>query len=385
MDDMTLSHSIDRLSADLLARSEEIEEARRLPADVANDLAQAGLFNMLKPSALGGYELPPEEMSALLAQLAETNASAAWCVMIGTTSTLAGAYMNDQAAADVYGRVDDIHGGVFAPMGKAEDKGDHYVLNGQWQWGSGSANCAWLSGGAMIFKDGELQRTEQGAPIHRMLFFPQNEVQFMDTWHVSGLKGTGSGDFKVSNLRVPKERSVSFVMDTPRNSAPLYKFPLFGLLSLGVASVALGNAKGAINDIVGLLKAKRTTGGARSQSQRATVQVDIAKATAMLAGAEALMEKAVESAWQEASGKGAISVHARGQLRLACAHMAETAADVCKAAYTLAGGSSVYLNNTLQRRFRDAHVVTQHIVVSPATFELAGRVLLDEPVDTAML
>lgn len=385
MNDMIFSHAIDHLSADLLARSEEIEEARRLPADVARSLAEAGLFNMLKPAALGGHELPPQQMSSLLAQLAESNASAAWCVMIGTTSTLAGAYMDDQAAADVYGDLADIHGGVFAPMGKAEDKGDHYILNGQWQWGSGSANCAWLSGGAMIFKDGELQRTEQGAPIHRMLFFPASEVQFIDTWYVSGLKGTGSGDFKVANLQVPKQRSVSFVLDRPRNPAPLYKFPLFGLLSLGVASVALGNARGALTDIVGLLKAKRTTGGGRSQSQRATVQTDIAKAKAMLSGAEALMEKAVEGAWQEALSDDAISIRARGELRLACAHMAETAAEVCKVAYSLAGGSSVYLNNTLQRRFRDAHVVTQHIVVSPATFELAGRVLLDEPVDIAML
>ena len=124
---------------------------------------------------------------------------------------------------------------------------------------------------------------------------------------------------------------------------------------------------------------------ARSQAQRATVQADIARATAALQGAEALMAKAVDSAWQEALGEGPISIEARAQLRLACAHMAEIAAAVCKTVYTLGGGSAVYLDNSLQRRFRDAHVATQHIVVSPATFELAGRVLLDEPVDSAML
>lgn len=380
-----LYRDIDQLAGELSARAPEIEEARRLPADIAAKLAEVGLFNMLKPAALGGQQVSPKDMSRALAQTAAANASAGWCAMIGTTSTLAGAYMDAEAADTVYGQPLDIHGGVFAPMGKAEDIGDHYLLNGAWQWGSGSANCAWLSGGAMIFKDGQLQRSDSGAPKHRMMFFPASEAKFIDTWHVAGLSGTGSGDFKVTDLRIPKNRSVSFIDDTPRNSAPLYKFPLFGLLSLGVASVALGNATGALDEIVALLKAKRTAGGARSQSQRATVQADIARATAALQGAEALLEKNVEEAWQEALSDEPISVATRGQLRLACANMAEVAAEVCKTAYTLGGGSSVYLTSSLQRRFRDAHVITQHLVVSPATFELAGRVLLDEPVDTAML
>lgn len=381
----TLLAAIETMAENLSARGPEIEDARRLPADIAGQLASAGLFNILKPASLGGHQLAPADVMEILARLSAINASIGWCVMIGSTSTLASAYLSDQAVTDIYGQPDDIHGGVFAPMGKAEDMGDHYVLNGQWQWGSGSANCTWLSGGAMIFKDGELQRLENGAPNHRMLFFPATEAHFLDTWHVSGLKGTGSGDFSVNGLKVPKERSVSFVADAPRNGAPLYKFPLFGLLSLGVASVTLGNAKGALAETIDLLKAKRTAGGARSQAQRATVQADIARATAALHGAEALMTKAADTAWQEALGEGPISIEARAQLRLACAHMAEIAADVCKTVYTLGGGSAVYLDSSLQRRFRDAHVATQHIVVAPATFELAGRALLGEPVDSAML
>ncbi|WP_235901184.1 acyl-CoA dehydrogenase family protein [Pontixanthobacter aquaemixtae] len=380
-----LQQAIEDMTTGIAARSAEIEEARRLPADIAEDLARAGLFNILKPKEFGGLECTPREMMDLIASLAQINASVGWCVMIGATSTLAGAYMEKSAAQEIYGNPGNIHGGVFAPMGKAEDMGDHYMLNGQWQWGSGSANCAWLSGGAMIFKDGELQRLENGAPLHRMLFFPASEAEFIDTWHVAGLKGTGSGDFKVSGLRVPKQRSVGFTTDQPRLADPLYKFPLFGLLALGVASVTLGNARGALSEITEVLQSKRTAGGARSQAQRATVQADIARASAALRGAQALLEKEVETAWQEASGEDAISVAARGDLRLACAHMAEVAADICKTAYTLAGGSSVYLSSDLQRRFRDAHVATQHLVVAPATFELAGRILLGEPVDTATL
>ncbi len=385
MDQADLYRAIDSLSEEIIDRSEEIEEARRLPADLAAKLAEVGCFNIIKPAELGGMELPPAQMMEVIAKLSEANASVGWCVMIGATSTLAGAYLDADAAREIYANPRDIHGGVFAPMGKAEDRGDHYLLTGQWQWGSGSANCAWLGGGAMIVKDGELQRHESGAPMHRMMLFPSREADFIDTWHVAGLKGTGSGDFKVAALRVPKAHSASFLSDRPRIEAPLYKFPLFGLLAVGVASVTLGNAKGALAETTALLKAKRTTGGGRSQSQRSTAQTEIARASAALSAAEALLAKAIDTAWQEANGSDPITTDARAELRLACAHMAEVAADVCKTVYTLGGGSAVYLSNDLQRRFRDAHVATQHIMVAPATYELAGRVLLGEDVDTAML
>jgi len=373
------------LLPEIADRAADTEKARRLPADLAEKMATAGAFNLSKPASLGGLQLPPLEFMQLIATMAEADASAGWCAMIAVTSTLGAAYMDETPAKDIFGPDDVITGGVFAPMGKAEDKGDHYLLSGQWQWGSGSANCSWLGGGAMIFKDGALQKFENGAPYHRMLFFPVSEVSFIDSWHVSGMKGTGSGDFSVENIKVPKGRSVSFVGDQPRDSGALYKFPLFGLLALGVSSVALGNARAALEEIKQVAINKKTPGGGRSMAQRATVQVDIARATAQLGGAFSFLEAAVEKAWQEAQGNGDISSKARANLRLACAHATETSAEVCKTAYTLGGGAAVYSGSTLQRRFRDAHVATQHIATAPAVFELAGRVLLEQPVDTAML
>ncbi|WP_417610868.1 acyl-CoA dehydrogenase family protein [Parasphingorhabdus sp.] len=373
------------LLPEIAARAEETEKARRLPADLAAKLAAAGAFNLSKPATLGGLELAPLDFMKIVATVAEADASAGWCVMIAVTSTLGAAYLPEPAAREIWGPDDVITGGVFAPMGKAEDKGDHYLLSGQWQWGSGSANCSWLGGGAMIFKDGELQKFDNGAPYHRMLFFPAKEVSFIDSWHVAGLKGTGSGDFSVEALKVPKDRSVSFVGDQPRNPAALYKFPLFGLLALGVSSVALGNARVALEEIRTITIHKKTPGGGRSMAQRATVQVELARSTAQLEAAFGYLENAIKRCWEEAQGNDAISAKSRANLRLACAHGTETAADVCKTAFTLGGGAAVYSDNGLQRRFRDAHVATQHIATAPAVFELAGRVLLDQPVDMAML
>ena len=373
------------LLPEIAEQASEIEAARQLPADLANKLARAGAYNLSKPASQGGLELSPLKFLKLIETMSEADASTGWCSMIAVTSSLAAAYLDENSAAEIFGAEDVITGGVFAPMGKAEDMGDHYLLSGRWQWGSGSSNCSWLGGGAMIFKDGELQKFDNGAPYHRMLYFPVEQVEFIDTWHVAGMQGTGSGDFQVKNIKVPKERSVSFIADRPREQGALYKFPLFGLLALGVCSVALGNARAALEEIRHIAVNKKTPGGGRTMAQRATVQAEIAKATASLSGAFHYLEDAISTCWDEAQGAGDLAISSRGNLRLACAHATETAAEVCKTAYTLGGGAAVYKTSSLQRRFRDAHVATQHIATAPAVFELSGRILLEQPVDEAML
>jgi hypothetical protein len=53
--------------------------------------------------------------------------------------------------------------------------------------------------------------------------------------------------------------------------------------------------------------------------------------------------------------------------------------------YDLGGGTSVYQRSPLQRVFRDVHVATQHMMVSPATLELTGRILFGLETDTSQL
>ena len=144
--------------------------------------------------------------------------------MIGATTAMNAAYMDPDMAAEIYADPDTITGGVFAPMGKAVREGDHYRVSGRWQWGSGSANCSWLCGGCTIWENGEMKRFPSGAPDARMMVFPASDAVLHDTWHVMGLKGTGSGDIEVKDILVPVARSVSLVSDTPLETGALFKF-----------------------------------------------------------------------------------------------------------------------------------------------------------------
>jgi alkylation response protein AidB-like acyl-CoA dehydrogenase len=267
-------------------------------------------------------------------------------------------------------------------MGRAVRTNGNWRVSGRWSWASGSANCHWLVGGAVLMEGGAPILGEDGKPRHRMMLMPRDAVELLDTWHAAGLKGTGSGDMAADAVEVPADRSVSLIDDRPQEAGTLYRFPAFGLLALGIAAVASGNARAALDAVVPALKTRRS--GARSAAERGTVQADLARAEAAWMAARAGVLAAIDLAWNEALG-GGIRVKTRARLRLAATHMTRTAADVTRMAYDLGGGAALYLESPLQRRFRDAHAMTQHIMVQGATFELAGRILLDQPADTSML
>lgn len=373
------------LQSELSDRAAEMEEARRLPSDLARKLAEGGLFRMVTPSAYGGLECAPRQIVDAVEAVSEANASAGWCVMIGATTALNAAYMAPDIAREIYNDPLTITGGVFAPMGKAIADGEDFIVSGRWQWGSGSANCTWLCGGSMIFDDGELRKLPSGRPDARMMVFPADEAELIDTWHVMGLKGTGSGDIAVENIRVPKGRSVSLVADKPLIDGALYKFPAFGLLSLGVAATAMGNANGALNAFAAIAGAKKNQGSAKTLSERATIQSEMARLTAAFRAARAYLHDEIEQTWDIAQNSDEIPVARRAALRMACTHMVRTSADICRSCYDLGGGAALFEASELQRRFRDAHAMTQHIVTAPATWELTGRLLFDLPTDASMV
>ncbi|WP_438727559.1 acyl-CoA dehydrogenase family protein [Parasphingorhabdus sp. DH2-15] len=380
-----LGEKVAALLPDIASRADEIEAAGRMPLDIADDLAAAGVYAMVTPKSFGGFELSPPEIVAVLHAISRSEASTGWCAMIGATTAVNAAYLPRDIAQSIYGNPLIKTGGVFAPMGRAEDMGDHYRVSGRWQWGSGNVNCDWLCAGAMIFKDGELQRMDNGAPYHRMMYFASDQVERLDTWHVVGMKGTGSSDFTVKDAIIPKEQSVSLITDTPHEEGALYTYPVFGLLAMGVASVALGNAAGALDEIKALVAAKKPIGGQKAMAEKPVIQTEIARAEAQYRAAEAFFREAVAKCWTSAQANGHLGPHERAELRLAATYATESAADVAKTAFTLGGGNAVYLTCNLQRRFRDAHVATQHIATSAAIYELTGRVLLDLPTDMAML
>lgn len=364
------------LLEDVRAAIPESEASARMPAALAAKLADAGLATLGLPRELGGPEVSCADLCETIELVSRVHASAGWCVMIASTTATLGAYLPEAEAAAVFADPATIVGGVTAPSGTATLDGDRVIVEGRWSWGSGSENCAWFALGCLVVEDGHAVTTPDGAPAVRLVLLPAADVRIEPNWDVSGLRGTGSHDLVVAGSTAPARRAVALGVDRPRVGGALYRFPVFGLLALGVASVSLGIARAAIDELVQLATAKTPTGHRRLLRERAMTQVEVARAEASLRSARAFFHEAIDDAWTVATTGAPLSLDHRTSLRLAATHAASVATDVVRAMYTLGGGSAIRADSALQRHLRDVHVPTQHIMVAPATWEVAGRALV---------
>jgi alkylation response protein AidB-like acyl-CoA dehydrogenase len=353
------------------------EQARRLSRELAEEMARAGAFRMLVPECHGGLEVHPDEMIDALRLLGRADGAAGWCAMIGATTGLLAASLPQAGADAIFGADPDrITCGVTAPMGRARRSADGFRISGRWTFASGSANASWIMGGCLeCAEDGTPEVDAAGNPSVLLAFFPGEAVQLHDSWHVSGLRGTGSGEFEVTDLEVPAAHCVPFG-GRPRVDRPLYRFPTFGLLALGVAAVALGTAERALEELVALATEKVPAGGRRTLAQRGAIQADVARAEASLRSARAFMRDSVAAAWDAATAGERLATSHKADLRLAATHATWAAVDAVDRAYHAGGGSAIHDTSALQRCFRDVHVATQHVMVAQPVYELVGRVRL---------
>jgi len=361
------------------------EAARRLDPELVADLAAAGVFRLMVPKELGGLETDVATLLRVIESVSEADGAAGWCVMIGASTGVNSGYLPEVASREVFGDPMGVAGGVFMPRGRAARVDGGYRVTGRWPFASGSQHCSWLLGGSIVFGADGPEKLADGSINGRSMYFPIRDVEIIDTWDVSGLRGTGSHDMAVQDVFVPEKCSVSLTADRPWHAGALYRFPPFGLLGLAVSAVGLGIARASIEELKVLAGAKTPTGSRRPLAERGATQERVARAEAELRSARAFLFEAVAEAWQAAERGDDASMEQRALLRLAATHAMVTSAGVVDAMYNLGGATSAYSSSPLQRQFRDVHVATQHIMVAPPTFELAGRVLLGVPADTAML
>ena len=353
------------------------EADRALAPDLLDALRAQGLFALGVPRSLGGGECPPGEALVAAETIARGDASPGWCVSIATTSGLLGAYLPDEGAQEVFGDPRSAAAGVWAPRGRGQAVDGGVVVSGRWSFCSGIRHADWLFAGFVL---------ETGAkPVLRVAALPKSELEVPDTWHTTGLRGTGSHDAVAREVFVPDHRMLSVVDGPPQDTTALYRFPLFGFFALSVAAAAMGNAFGALDDFVALAGKRSPLGSSRTLAERSSTHAAVAEAEAALRAARAFYYEAIGDAWRAAQGTAPVPVEARAALRLAATHATRTAKQVVASLYDLAGGSAIYDGSPLQRRFRDAHTATAHFQVNAASFELPGRVLLGVPAQTDQL
>lgn len=363
--------ALDPVLPAIAASAADAERDRNVPAEIVGRLASIGTFHMLVPRDLGGSEVHPETMLRVIEAVARHDASAAWLVMIGSTNALNSAHLEPEVARRIYGDGPGAFtGGIVAPRGKAVPVEGGYRVSGRWTFGSGCGHASWMALNCLV------DNSPGGLPVPFFAQVPESDFTIIDSWDVSGLRATGSHDIEVRDAFVPAGYGYALGIDRPRYQGTLYGFSIMGLLSVAVASVALGVARGAMDDILELAGEKTPMGRRRTISTWNVAQVDLARAEAALRSGRAFLVDTIRDICGAIESGERPTSEQRAILRLASTSAVSSAVQAVDTAYNLGGGSSIYSASPLQRRFRDIHTITQHVMVNQSSLEAAGRALL---------
>jgi alkylation response protein AidB-like acyl-CoA dehydrogenase len=366
--------AVEELSATIAARSAEIEAARRLPRDLLDELIAAGCFRLIRPQSHGGLGATLSEAIEILRVLARADASVAWTVMIGAGSWIDLTHLPRATFDAMFAATPDaITAGVFAPTGSIAPVDGAYSVTGRWSFASGCEHADWLFGNCV-------EGVIDGVPQLRIAVFEPDQVVIEDTWRVSGLCGTGSHHFHVDDVVIPAEWTAVPLIGEPCIDAPFVRIWPPAALSVVIASVALGIADGALDDIVTLASGKVPLLDHSPLATNASFQRALATADTDLRAARLLINDTAEMLWATGVEGEPLTLEQRARVRSAGVWATDRAVGVVEAAYRAGGGTSLYADCPLQRRLRDVNALTQHFLVKPDTLTTAGAILAGQDV-----
>ena len=349
----------------IVAAADEIDARRELPAAVADAMKDAGLFRLLVPRSVGGEEMDWLDYLDVVGTIAYADGSTGWCFNQGAVFATTCCRAPEALADEVWGDPRTVVGNG-PPQGNIDLQGvsGGHRLSGRWMFSSGCRHANWIaavSGG-------------RGEPP-RLHLLPRDDVEFLDVWRVNGLRGTGSFSFRVDNLFVPEAHTMRLDVQ-PREPGPVYVIPQGLLFACGFGRVALGVSRAALDATIELCSDKRPRFGSRTLCEDPVIQQQIGKAEARWQAAKALLLESAGNVWRSVSATGRITMAERIQLRMAGTHAIRESAGVVDIAYNLSGSTAIFHDRAIQRRFQDAHVITQQVQGRESHYETAGQYFL---------
>jgi alkylation response protein AidB-like acyl-CoA dehydrogenase len=363
------------LRATIRATRQESEAARRLSPQVVQGLVDTGLCRLTVPATLGGLEVEPDVAAQILEELAWADASVAWIVWINLLVGLASRFSSDRVRKELFADDSRIFAASTRPSGKAVVVEGGFRVSGRWSLVSGCELADWIPLMCIVIEGDGPRLLTDGEPETRMVYLSKGSFRILDTWHVGGLRGTGSHDVVADDVFVPAEKAFSFA-DPAQDDGPLSRMPVFATVCAGCAALCLGVARAATETVLELARTKVQVDPIPGMRERTAFQVMLSASAAKLASAHLLLRETVRETWAACNRGTPVTDAQRGQLWESGHHAAHVSTSVVRSMYAGAGTSALYVDCPLERAHRDIHAVMQHIVFAPVWLEAAGRVRL---------
>ncbi|MEY9212378.1 acyl-CoA dehydrogenase family protein [Thermobifida halotolerans] len=367
--------AVRRLQPVLREQSARIERHRSLPEDVVHLLRGAGVFRAAMPEEWGGPGLTSIEQARIVEAVAYGDTSAGWCVMIGMDSGIYSGFLAEEAARKLYPSLDLAQSGWIYPHGRAERTAGGYLVSGRWRFGSGITHCDVLAAGCTVHgPDGQpVIDEETGEPEWRIALASPDAYELVDTWHTTGLAGSGSFDYRVDGLFVPEEHTFSF--HRPVRTGPLHDAP--DAILRKMSGVPLGMARAALDHVRGMAPGRSDRETKTPWTADYRVQQTVAELEMELLAAREAVYATLERQWEALERGADRDADSRVETVLARYNAFRTARRIVHRLYDLVGGAAVYRDTSpLDRWLRDATTMCQHAVAQESILQLTGNVLL---------
>lgn len=364
---------VETLRPTIEAGRDAADEQRRLPAELADVLRRAGAFGLSTPIEHGGLELPLATQVDLYEAFGRIDGPTAWNIWNGNMGFCA-ALLDDTAVDTIFGPGSDpiiANSARVAGAAVAVDGG--LALSGRWDIVSAIDIADWVALFAMVM-DGGAPRMTLAGPDVRVFFVRTDDVQVVDTWHTTGMRGTGSKTVVVDDVVVAEAFTVS-PFAVAHIDRPLFRVPAFTIASTGAAPIVVGIAQALIDEVVAIAPAKGTDNG-QPLAQRAHAQSQIALAQSSLHAARLLLHDAADAIDTAAAHGEPVTEMLRARLRAAMSYAASVSRDVMSTCQSLASSSAIYTGNRIERLVRDGQVAAQHMILSPTHLDILGRLTL---------
>jgi alkylation response protein AidB-like acyl-CoA dehydrogenase len=379
----SLLRSVRDLRPLIEAEAPEIERQHRITPRVIEALREAGVYRMLVPHQYGGSQLTLWEFAEVMEAIAEADASTAWTVGQNSGICKVAAYLPPEGAEEIFGDPTTILSWGNGP-GTARKVEGGYVIDFKATYSSGMHHATWLGTQdcETYDSDGNLVLDRFGQKLRGTCFFRPEDVTVHEIWNVSGLKGTGTDCYTVTDLFIPEHR---FACEMPVIAEPLYLFNTTNIFATGFAAVALGVARATLDALVDITatKSQRGTSGPLREQRPVLARLGVAEAT--LRSARALLHEVVLGGWERVSTNRDLDMQTRVDIRMATTSAMQRAAEVVDTAYKQAGIDAVFEHNPFERRFRDMHAMSQHVQARDDHFEKVGQFLTGLEPDKAWL
>jgi alkylation response protein AidB-like acyl-CoA dehydrogenase len=363
---------------------DEIEREQRFPRALVEKMREAGLYRMVIPRSLGGYQADALTYLRAVELMAEGCGSVGWNLANNGIVQLVSLGLPDEGVHEIYAQGPSTPGAGTAVQGggQAVPVEGGYRVTGRWSFGSGSPEASWMLGSFQILDNGQPRVSPEGKPLYWRGFFSRAEVEIVPgSWDVTGLRGTGSFDWTVSNVFLPERRTMVHAgvpLDNQWDRWPgvTYSLPTQCWIGPHHSAVITGIARAGIDALIELAGGKTPRGRTGLLCDNPQVQDAVGRADAILNAGRAYRSAMITELWNTIAGGGETTLEQRARCRLASTYAADSARQAIDLVYRHGGSTSFKRDSRLAECWRDLHTVGQTVTLAPEWYPIGGRVYL---------